>query len=506
LTSPTIASFAEQRIRQELAIRLSHGHDAVLRRVPDLYRRIIGEALAAEQGQLGQAAKLRAAQRALDRIADIGVVDFVDSAGRRWNMQSYVEMAVRTAATRAMVDAQTQVYRQRGLNLVRVSDHSGACPVCAPFEGRLLAIDAMPDEDTSPDRNGTRIEVVATIADAIAAGLMHPNCRHTLHAWRPGVSILPTPHPYNPAEFEAQQRLRAMERQVRHWRRRQAAAITPEARDKARAKVAAWQGEIRRHVDATGVRRLRDREQTVRPLPSPTPRRRPPVSDAERIAEEFRQRAEADRQATLDRLAREEAEHQAEEARRRAEEELRRLSEWSTENEHQQIDRAFDVEDHYRDTVKLTETDREAVRAYAGFASDLLNRALRGQREMDPLSQGLHDDLLRAANKYRTTEQITVWRGTGGYQPPPNLPAGHIETDQGWVSASLMKTRAFEGTLLEIVVPPGFPGIVVNGAIDDAPQPEEREFLLPAGTRFGVLRDETRGGRRWLRLIAIAPE
>src|SRR3954470_10094593 len=88
---------AAELVRQELAVRLSHGHDAILRSTADLYRKIIGEALAADPAT-GKAGQTRAAQRALDRIAHLGVVDFVDQAGRRWTMQSYVEMAVRTAA------------------------------------------------------------------------------------------------------------------------------------------------------------------------------------------------------------------------------------------------------------------------------------------------------------------------------------------------------------------------------------------------------------------------
>lgn len=261
-------------IRAELDVRLTAAHDAVLRRVPDLYRKIIGEALLTEAGDTGKAAQLRIAQRALDRIARIGVVDFVDQSGRRWQMQSYVEMAVRTAALRARTDAQMQVYRDRGVALVYVTNVAGQCDLCARWEGRCLAMDEVPDPATVLDGDGLDVEIVATVAEAVAAGLFHPNCRHAARAMRPGRTVIPPATP-DPDAYAAQQRLRAMEATLRQWRRREAAAMTPEARELAARKVVGWQAEIRRHVADTGVRRLYGRESPDRALVSPTPQPRP---------------------------------------------------------------------------------------------------------------------------------------------------------------------------------------------------------------------------------------
>jgi hypothetical protein len=176
VTSPAVRDEVARLIRAELDVRLTASHDAVLRRVPDLYRKIIGEAFLTENGDTGKAAQLRIAQRALDRIARIGVVDFVDQSGRRWQMQSYVEMAVRTAALRARTDAQMQVYRDRSISLVYVSNVAGQCGLCRPFESKALALDEVPTPDVVEDGDGQDVEIVGTVADAIAAGLMHPNC------------------------------------------------------------------------------------------------------------------------------------------------------------------------------------------------------------------------------------------------------------------------------------------------------------------------------------------
>lgn len=260
---------ARRRLEAELAVRLTHSRDAILRQVPDLYRKIVGEALAAEQGDLGKAAQMRAAQRALDRVARTGVVDFRDQSGRRWTMQAYVEMAVRTGALRAMVDAQKATYRQRGIRFVYITNVAGQCELCRPWESRVVALD--PDDAPTVVAGVT---VVATLDDAIAAGLMHPNCRHRARQWIPGRTVIPAPTP-DAVAYEAQQRLRYLERQVRYWKRRSGAAITPNAGEYTAAKVAEWQAAIRQHVAATGTRRLYGREQTSRALPSPPPRRAP---------------------------------------------------------------------------------------------------------------------------------------------------------------------------------------------------------------------------------------
>jgi hypothetical protein len=294
VTAPrAVRDRAAELVRQELAVRLSHGHDAILRSTADLYRKIIGEALAADPAT-GKAGQTRAAQRALDRIAHLGVVDFVDQAGRRWTMQSYVEMAVRTAALRARTKAHLDVLRSQGIGLVYVTNHAGQCPLCRPWESQVLAI----DEATGEDAGGQRVD--HTVADAIAAGLMHPNCKHGLKPWRPG-TIVPEATP-DPEGYAAEQELRRLERGVRQWKAREAAALTPDAAAKARAKVEVWQDGIRRHVDATGVGRVRGREQTDRALAAPatrTPHRA--LAPVDRAAP--RTTAVADRQAEQRRVA-----------------------------------------------------------------------------------------------------------------------------------------------------------------------------------------------------------
>ena len=62
------------------------------------------------------------------------------------------------------------------------------------------------------------------------------------------------------AGYNKRQTQRYMERTVRKWKRRQAAAITPEDERMARAYVVKWQGKLRKLTGGTTLPRKHDRE------------------------------------------------------------------------------------------------------------------------------------------------------------------------------------------------------------------------------------------------------
>jgi hypothetical protein len=106
-------------------------------------------------------------------------------------------------------------------------------------------------------------EVAATIEDATAAGLFHPNCKHTLTAYLPGVTTL-VPNQWTARDeqkYRDTQKLRALEREVRKHRQVQAAAITDTQRAQAGRAVRAAQANVRAHTAAAGMLRRTRREQ-----------------------------------------------------------------------------------------------------------------------------------------------------------------------------------------------------------------------------------------------------
>lgn len=215
-----------------------------LRSVADGYQAIIEKATQAVV--LGAQARRDATQDALTAFARHGVTGFTDRAGRAWSMDAYGEMATRTGAMAAMTAGQTSTLLSLGQRFVRVDHHGYTCPKCGPWEGKILSLDGTPagtvyTTSTVSDEL-VAVPVAGTVDEARAAGLWHPNCAHTMTAYLPGVRTpRHTARPTPAGGYEATQRQRAIERHIRHHKRVEAAAITPEAAHDARVKVRAWQ-------------------------------------------------------------------------------------------------------------------------------------------------------------------------------------------------------------------------------------------------------------------------
>jgi hypothetical protein len=244
----------------------------ILREPLDIYRSVV--ARVSGSVLLGALTRRQAAGRALDQFAARGVTSFTDVAGRRWNMASYGEMAARSVTARAAITGHVEQLQALGQTLVIVSDAPLECPLCRPWEGEVLAINGAAGPHTlrlpHADDPGTlfrrpetvAVHVAGSLPEARAAGLLHPNCRHSLSVYLPGVTVRPTspPHPHG-ATYEDTQRQRYYERQVRAWKRRAAASMTDADRRRANARVRAYQARIRALVDARGLQRQPAREQ-----------------------------------------------------------------------------------------------------------------------------------------------------------------------------------------------------------------------------------------------------
>lgn len=245
---------AVEALAAETIASTSSTHEAILRQTLDIYRAVVAET--AGGIVTGADTRRQAAQRALDRFADRGIVGFVDRAGRRWELESYVEMALRTASGRAQVAGTLDRFLAAGRDLVIVSDHAQECRLCRPWEGRVLSITGASAGAVLEDG----VAVAGTVDQARAAGLLHANCRHSLTAYIPGLTEAPT-GTADPVGDRLRQEQRRLERGVRQWKRRAAAAITDDARRLAAAKVREWQTALRDHVDEHGLKRLLYREQ-----------------------------------------------------------------------------------------------------------------------------------------------------------------------------------------------------------------------------------------------------
>lgn len=237
----------------------------VLRWAEDVYREVVAATI--PNVLLGTTTRLGAAQHAWQRLLSRGVTGFVDKAGRRWELASYVEMATRTGVAQAAVEGHMDRLATAGVDLVIVSNAPQECERCRPWEAKILSrtgagARTVEVEHATIDDRMISVHVAGSVSEAVAKGLMHPNCRHSLSGYFPGVTTVPT-HTQDPDGDKARQELRALERAVRRAKREAAAVIDPAAARVAEARVRELQAKIREHIATapTTLRRQRHREQ-----------------------------------------------------------------------------------------------------------------------------------------------------------------------------------------------------------------------------------------------------
>jgi hypothetical protein len=244
----------------------------ITRAVLDVYRSVVSRA--SSSVLLGGLTRRQASQRALDQFAQRGVTGFVDSAGRSWELAAYAEMAVRSVTARAAIEGHIDALAEIRVGLVIVSDAPLECPLCRPWEGEVLTLGPQSGPHTiraehtiqptrlfAPTRT-VAVHVAGSLTEARGAGLFHPNCRHSLAAYLPGVTTRPPHHATPGTTYEDTQRQREIERHIRRWKRTASVAMDDRARRRANAKVHAWQAEMREHIAAhPALRRKPKREQ-----------------------------------------------------------------------------------------------------------------------------------------------------------------------------------------------------------------------------------------------------
>ena len=246
---------AVQALAEEAVGNLSNTHLRMLRDVDDAYRLVQAEV--AEMMATGTTTLPKAIQSSLDRYATRGISGFVDSAGRAWGLQEYAEMQTRTAALGAMRNGRMDQYREAGQTLVIVSDSPEECPVCRPWEGEVLGLDARVRHQ-GQDR--------PSVGEARMAGLFHPNCTHTVGVYVSGLTK-PLRGTANPQGYDLRQTQRYHERQIRKWKRRQSVANTSEAQAHSAAHLRTARGKYKTFVDSEDRIPVAWRTRVLRPTP-----------------------------------------------------------------------------------------------------------------------------------------------------------------------------------------------------------------------------------------------
>lgn len=145
---------------------------AMLRMVNDQYRKIIFNAqIMANSGAFTLQQSIDKATKDFLR-AGINCIQYKN--GRRVNIASYAEMAIRTANKRAVLISEGDTRNAYGIHTVRISRYGGCSETCLPWQGRIY-IDDVYSGGTKEEAQEKKLPL---LSDAIAGGLFHPNCKH----------------------------------------------------------------------------------------------------------------------------------------------------------------------------------------------------------------------------------------------------------------------------------------------------------------------------------------
>lgn len=168
----------------------------------------------------GAETRTEALRRTIDWLGKQGITGYVDSAGRQWTPEAYVNMNIRTTVHNAAVQGQKARSEDYGVRTFQISSHGGARPLCAPYQGKFYSWDAG-DSGTvyDIDGNGYHYESIYSTSYGQAAGIFGINCGHSPQTFVNGYSIPryePTRDPEeNAREYQLMQQQRYMERRVR---------------------------------------------------------------------------------------------------------------------------------------------------------------------------------------------------------------------------------------------------------------------------------------------------
>ncbi len=215
----------------------------------------------------GQMSLQEATRKTIRELAQKGIPAFVDKSGREWSPEAYVMMDMRSTlgnTARAAQDARCDLY---GINLIEVSSHMGARPLCAPYQGRIFSRDG--SKGVTTDGAGGKIYYTPLSETSYGqpAGLFGINCGHVQYPFVPGINFqryFPYPKEENDRRYMQFQQQRAMERNIRAAKREcmmlQEAGDT-EGLQKASLRLRTQREKYRAYCKETGLKQHNDRTQ-----------------------------------------------------------------------------------------------------------------------------------------------------------------------------------------------------------------------------------------------------
>lgn len=184
-----------------------------------------------------------------------GVTALVDKAGRSWSLEGYGQMVVRSNNRQVATQTQEERFDEYGVDLIEVSSHVGARPLCEPYQGKIFSRSGKSD----------KYPPLSSTSYGDPAGLFGINCGHNMYPYIEGTKK--TYNPYgkkrNETAYKNSQKQRKIEREIRKSKRIIEEAKTAKDSELLRVgkdQLSANRKQMRSFIDKTGRTRRPDRE------------------------------------------------------------------------------------------------------------------------------------------------------------------------------------------------------------------------------------------------------
>lgn len=223
---------------------LHNANSAALRQMDDVYRKTLFKA------------NMYVANGAstVNQAVDMATKDFLSQGircieyknGRRVDIASYSEMAIRTANQRITLMADGAVRDKHGIHTVLAPAHGNTCPLCLVWQGKILIDDVY---SSGKAREGK----YPLLSTAMKEGFLHPNCRHHPATFIPGINSMPKEQTEEEKQealnkYNAEQKQRYYERKIRKYKRLEAGSCDERNSEKYKQKVSEYQLELQKHL------------------------------------------------------------------------------------------------------------------------------------------------------------------------------------------------------------------------------------------------------------------
>ena len=215
----------------------------------------------------GQMSLQEATRKTIRELAQKGIPAFIDKRGREWSPEAYVMMDMRSTLGNTARAAQNARCDEYNIQLIEVSSHMGARPLCAPYQGRIFSRDG--SKGVTTDGAGGKIYYTPLSETSYGqpAGLFGINCGHVQYPFVPGINFqryFPYPKEENDRRYMQFQQQRAMERGIRAAKREcmmlQETGDT-EGLQKASLRLRNQREKYRAYCKETGLKQHNDRTQ-----------------------------------------------------------------------------------------------------------------------------------------------------------------------------------------------------------------------------------------------------